>query len=131
MPNTKAGDRRHGKCRNHGRNRNGKSVGAEKILHHHPAAMYAKPITYQHADYSTDRRRSTDSIRNCRGTSVLLAPTAFAMAISTRALGDGHEHDVHDADTADDQRDSGDCYDEHGSPSDTRLISDWPVLRNE
>ena len=46
-----------------------------------------------------------DSIRNCFSTSPRLAPSALRTPISRVALSDRDEHDVHDHDPADDQRD--------------------------
>ena len=49
------------------------------------------------------------SIKNCARTSRPRAPTAQAQADFARAFRDRHEHDVHDADAADDQRYRGDA----------------------
>ena len=51
---------------------------------------------------------TTVSIRNCWVMSRRFAPEGAADADLAGALGDGREHDVHDADAADQERDRGD-----------------------
>ena len=48
------------------------------------------------------------SMRNCSRMSLPCAPDGDADADLTGALGDAHQHDVHDADAADHQRDARD-----------------------
>ena len=52
---------------------------------------------------------TTASTRNWRRTSLFLAPMALRVPISRGALGDGDQHDVHDADAADEERNRGDA----------------------
>ena len=55
------------------------------------------------------RLSTIDSTRNCSSTSTSRAPTAQAQPDLARPLGHRHEHDVHDADAADDERDRRDA----------------------
>jgi hypothetical protein len=56
-----------------------------------------------HRDHADGADRCHDSARSRIARMSRFAPTAFLMPIP-RALADRHEHDVHDADAADDQR---------------------------
>ena len=53
-----------------------------------------------------------DSMRNCSRMSLPARAEGFAYADFAGALGDGDQHDVHDDDAADDQRDAGDGRDD-------------------
>jgi len=58
--------------------------------------------------YSTDaatRHSTTDSTENCLRMSRARAPTAIRMPISRVRSVNGHHHDIHDADSANDERD--------------------------
>ena len=60
------------------------------------------------------RQSTTDSIRNCCLMALFLAPSAFRIPISFGSLGDGHQHDIHDADATNDQGNSRDKGNGHG-----------------
>ncbi len=58
--------------------------------------------------------RVTASTRNCVEDVARLGSDGLAKADLARSLADGDEHDVHDADAADDQRDGSDCREHEG-----------------
>ena len=67
-----------------------------------PAAPQSDPGTPHTPAIPPAMPSASASTRHCRRTSLPRAPTAVLMPMS-RALGHGHEHDVHDADAADER----------------------------
>ena len=60
---------------------------------------------------------TTASIRNCCWTSPFGGADGHADADLASAFGDRHQHDIHDADAADEQRNAGDRGQQYGEQS--------------